>query len=330
MEMRAERWACLLLGLAAVCSAQAQPQDKPGAGSFPVKTVRLEWMDSARKRPVPVKIYAPDAGKDAFPVIIFSHGLGGTREGYEYLGRHWAAHGYVSVHLQHEGSDDAAWRGRGRPMQAMREAAADPQNAINRPLDVRFAIDQVLELNSKPGPFQGCLDTNRIGMAGHSFGAFTTLAVAGQVFGPGDRSLGDSRVKAAIAMSAPVPRANRDRSYGRVRIPILHLTGTEDDSPIGDTKAAERRIPFDHITGADQYLLILKGGDHMVFSGRSGLRGDRSKDGLFHSLILQSSTAFWDAYLKGDTSARKWLLDGFEKAVDGQGMVEKRIARSPR
>ena len=324
MKTRPAQWAWVLAGFAALCVAQAASDYKPAAGPFPVKIARFDWMDFARKRPVPAKIYAPDVGKEAFPVIILSHGLGGTREGYEYLGRFWAAHGYVSVHLQHEGSDDTAWRGRGRPMQAMREAAADPMNAINRPLDVRFAIDQLIELNLKPGPFQGHLDTNRIGMAGHSFGAFTTLAVAGQVFGPGDRSLADSRVKAALAMSAPVPRANRERSYSRIRIPILHMTGTEDNSPIGETTAAERRIPFDNITGSDQYLLILKGGDHMVFSGRSGWRGNRGKDDLFHSLILQGSTAFWDACLRGDAGARKWLLDGFEKAVNGQGTVEKK------
>jgi predicted dienelactone hydrolase len=326
MKLRPGRWACLLVGFAAVCTAQTGSDYKPAAGPFPIKMVRLEWVDGTRNRSVPVKIYGPDAGKEACPVIIFSHGLGGTREGYEYLGRYWAAHGYVSVHLQHEGSDDTAWRGRGRPMQAMREAAADPLNAINRPLDVRFAIDQIIELNSKPGPFQGRLDINRIGMAGHSFGAFTTLAVAGQVFGPGGRSGEDSRVKAAIAMSAPVPRANRDRSYSQIRIPIFHMTGTEDNSPIGDTQASERRIPFDCISGADQYLLTFQGGDHMVFSGRSGFRGDRSKDELFHSLILQGSTAFWDAYLKGEAGAKKWLFGDFEKAVGGQGRVEKRVS----
>ena len=40
------------------------------------------------------------------PVVLFSHGLGGSREGYGYLGSYWAAHGYVAVHLQHIGSDE--------------------------------------------------------------------------------------------------------------------------------------------------------------------------------------------------------------------------------
>ena len=50
------------------------------------------------------------------PVIIFSHGLGGSRDGYEYLGRHWASHGYVSVHSTHIGSDTSALKGTLRPL----------------------------------------------------------------------------------------------------------------------------------------------------------------------------------------------------------------------
>src|ERR1700722_18408724 len=75
-----------------------------------VDFVRHEWRDAKRERTVPVKIYFPKTGEGPFPVIIFSHGLGGSREGYEYLGRYWASHGYVSVHLQHAGSDSAVWR----------------------------------------------------------------------------------------------------------------------------------------------------------------------------------------------------------------------------
>ena len=49
--------------------------------------VRADWHDVARNRDVPAKIYFPTEGAGPFPVIIFSHGLGGTREGYEYLAR---------------------------------------------------------------------------------------------------------------------------------------------------------------------------------------------------------------------------------------------------
>lgn len=297
-----------------------------------VEVVRYDWQDRKRDREVPAKFYFPKNGDGPFPVIIFSHGLGGTREGYEYLGRHWASHGYVSVHLQHPGSDDAVWRDV-RPadkMGAMRRAAADPRNAINRPQDVSFAIDQLGRLNQEPGPLRGKLDLSQIGVAGHSFGAYTTLAVAGQTFFPGggNRSLVDPRVKAAIPMSAPVPTNRRrlDEVYAKIKIPCYHMTGTKDTSPIGDTKPEERRLPFDHSNGSDQFLIIFKDGDHMIFSGRGRLLAN-AKDEQFQKLICASSTAFWDAYLKGDSKARTWLENDFKTVLGSEGTFEVKLKK---
>ncbi len=197
--------------------------EKPAAaytshpGGYAVETATYDWTDKSRHREAPAKIYFPKTGRGPFPIIIFSHGLGGSRDGYEYLGRHWAGCGYVSVHLQHKGSDTAVWKGQARPMEAMRDSIADPQNAVNRLLDVRFAIDQMEKMNRAEGPLKGRLDLSRIGMAGHSFGAWTTLAAIGETaVQPGGRepSLADPRIKAAIAMSAPAP-AIRRRSIGR-------------------------------------------------------------------------------------------------------------------
>src|SRR5438094_5772210 len=104
--------------------------------------LRLPWHDEARNRDVPVKIYFPADAAGPVPVVLFSHGLGGTRETYEYLGRQWAANGYVVVHLQHVGSDDSAWRGQDRPMQSMRRAI-NVQGALDRVGDVKFVLDQL-------------------------------------------------------------------------------------------------------------------------------------------------------------------------------------------
>src|SRR5215510_6060681 len=96
-----------------------------------VEILRTNWHDARRDRDVPAKIYSPNTGDGPFPVIIFSHGLGGSREGYEYLGRHWASHGYVSVHLQHIGSDNAVWQGvpPSEIMQKMRDSTMNLENA---------------------------------------------------------------------------------------------------------------------------------------------------------------------------------------------------------
>ena len=149
-----------------------------------VAVTRAEWRDANRDRLVPVKIYSPKSGRGPFPVIVFSYGLGGSREGYEYLGQCWAAQDYVSVHLQHVGSDDAVWKdaGIGKRKSAMQRAAAQPRNALDRTQDVSFALDELTRLNATNAIWRGNLDLARLGVAGHSFGAHTTLATAGAAY----------------------------------------------------------------------------------------------------------------------------------------------------
>jgi fermentation-respiration switch protein FrsA (DUF1100 family) len=317
------------------------------AVTAPVATTDLVWHDVARNRDVPARLYYPAGdARGPFPVIVFSHGLGGSREGYRYLGEYWAAHGYVSVHLQHPGSDVAVWQGQ-PPRQIarrMKAAVMDPANAINRPLDVRFAIDELERLARDPHfVLHDRLDLSRLGIAGHSFGAYTVLAVSGQVIAGGlgpAKSLGpDPRVKAAIAMSSQRPRrGDLDVAYDPIAIPVFHMTGTADgsgrnaahgnDLGVGNSTPADRRVAYDHTRHAPAYLLTFTGGDHMVFSGQRR-RGAGTHDKEFHDLILRASVAFWDAELKGDAAARQWLAGGgFAKELGALGTFEqKRPAR---
>jgi dienelactone hydrolase len=304
---------------------------RTAAPTSEVTVSRAEWRDEKRGRVVPVKIYAPKSGAGPFPVIIFSHGLGGSREGYEYLGQGWAAHGYVSVHLQHAGSDESVWKdvSLGKRMSAMRRAAAQPRNAMERVSDVRFAIDELARLSATNLIWRGKLDLARLGVAGHSFGAHTTLATAGAAYsGWGGATLADPRVKAALPMSAPLPanKARLDGAYAGVEVPCLHMTGTKDDSPIGDTKAAERRLPFDHCHSSDQFLITFTGGDHAIFGGRERKLGG-AKDAEFQRLICQSSLAFWDAYLRDDAKAREWLTTKFQDVLGKEGVLEVKLKK---
>jgi pimeloyl-ACP methyl ester carboxylesterase len=211
----------------------------------------------------------------------------------------------------------------------MRRTAADPQNAVDRVLDVRFAIDRLARLG-------GRLDLDRLGVAGHSFGAATALMTAGQllVTAAGEEQIHrDPRVQAVLAMSSPRPWRTDElaRNYAAVRVPCLHFTGTLDDSPLNDTRAAERRIPFDHIVGADQILVVFAGGDHMVFTGQRRFLGDAPTDAIFQEMVRRASLAFWDATLRGDAESASFLHDGcLAGLVAGHGTVEvKRARRSP-
>lgn len=297
---------------------------------------------------MPVKIYFPrDGATSPCPVVLFSHGLGGSREGYAYLGPAWAARGYVSVHVQHEGSDEAVWRDTGRPLKALREAVTDPSVAINRPLDLTFALDRLEELAKDPSfPLHGRLDFSRVGAAGHSFGAFTVMALAGWEPADGERRsppVADPRIKAAIAMSTPLARRDQEgegSGYTRVKISVLHLTGTLDtDRAGGASDPAFRRIPYDRTTRAPAWLVTLNGGDHMVFSGRPAPakkprfagrvgEGDRSLDPQFQALIVELTRQFWDAQLRDDPAARAWLNgDGIVAAVQTLAAFERKNPR---
>jgi fermentation-respiration switch protein FrsA (DUF1100 family) len=335
--MRSLRLYFLLFAFSFLAHAIVAAEYTAKPGPYSVGTLDQTWHDASRNRDVPVKIYFPKITNPdvpaKFPVIIFSHGLGGSRDGYAYLGEHWASCGYIVVYPQHHGSDKDVMHGF-RPLKALREAAANPANAIDRPLDISFVIDRLTALNTDASfPLHGELDLAQLGVAGHSFGAFTTMAIAGAHFPVlgNERTYADPRVKAAIAMSTPTTQDN-DEAFDDVKIPVFHMTGTKDESPerrrgsesdpvVGNTSAEQRLRPFRHTHHAPAYLLVFESGDHMVFSGR--LTESRPSDSEFQARVLSGSTAFWDAWLKGDGDSRHWLDDGgFSADVGKLGTFE--------
>jgi predicted dienelactone hydrolase len=272
------------------------------------------WQDPHRHREVPVKIYAPKHPAAPLPLIVFSHGLGGTRDGYAYLGKYWAAHDYIAVHVQHRGSDAGIFKFGEELLDSARKAVADPQSWRERPRDVSFVIDQLAH--------DPRVNTNAIGVAGHSFGAHTTLEMIGlRVAG---ESFRDPRVKAAVAMSSPRPRL--PGTLKDIHTPCLHLTGTKDDSPVFAATAADRRYVFDHVTAPQQWLVTLKEAHHFTFSDNTRWEGRGvHRDPQHHPWICEMSTQFWDAFLKHDRKARAWLEGtGLQELVGEGATIEKK------
>ena len=300
-----------VLAFAAVVSAADQPYN-PLDVSTSVRTepVDFDVKDSKRSRALPVRVYLPTE-KAAAPVVLFSHGLGGSREGNPYLGKHWSARGYVVVFLQHPGSDDSVWKETpiGQRLAAMKQAA-NLQNTLLRFKDVSAVIDQLEQWNqSNDSPLTGRLNLKHLGMSGHSFGAVTTQGVSGQRTPRGDALFTDKRINAALAMSPNSPRNGGDpkQLFGGVSIPWLLMTGTNDTAIVGDADVASRLAVFPALPAGGKYELVLEGAEHEAFGDRD-LPGTKSKrNPNHHRVILAISTAFWDAYLREDPAARKWL-----------------------
>ena len=302
---------------------------KTESGPNRVRVAKASWRDAARDRVVPVKIYAPRAPETALPVILVSHGVGGSRDALEYLGRHWASHGYLSVHLQHAGSDINIWQGKPQAVarRALQEAASSREAAFNRPQDVRFAIDHLLAAPLRLSAKSVNIDPARIAVAGHSYGAFTALASAGIAFNPfgvSKANFGDDRLVASIAMSAGAFRAQGDEAFDSVTIPTLHMTGTEDHGVVADTRVEERRNAYDRIRNAPKYLVILDGGDHMIFGGPR--RGAAKRTDRRHLAIIKSTTtAFLDSFVNGDASATEWLANQLPSIGEGVALSEQAV-----
>ncbi len=151
-----------------------------------------------------------------FPVVVFSHGSGGLRFQSYFLTETLASHGFVVIAPDHTGNTALDF--------LTGTAVPFAQSSVDRVGDVSFVIDQLLERNRTPGnALYRRVDPGRIGLAGHSFGGFTALAVAS---GYGGISA-DERVRAIVPIS-PATRALDDATLARIEIPTMVLGGTSD------------------------------------------------------------------------------------------------------
>lgn len=116
----------------------------------------------------------PDLRGAPYPLVAFSHGLGGIRYQSAFLTEHLARHGYVVVAPDH-------------PYSTLLDLDDDRsfEVAIARPGQITASVDEVLAQSAAGHPLLGDLvEDESFAMMGHSFGAFTTLLVGGGVFEP--------------------------------------------------------------------------------------------------------------------------------------------------
>lgn len=292
------------------------------------RTIDMMWNDASRKRDIPVRLYWPASASPtrAVPLVVFSHGLGGSKNGYSYLGKHWASLGFASLHVQHAGSDRAVWGGNIFSLFSNVVAAASEGNAIDRAKDVSFAITSMV--TSKD--FAPSIDANAIAVAGHSYGANTALLVGGATVERDGKALSfrDDRVKALILISAPpfVGEGDMVKVLGAIKVPTLHVTGTDDVIRVPGyySDVADRIKVFDAVNAPDKVLTVFKGATHSIFTDRTGPAGvelnsvvktaTRELSGVFLKSVLANAPGkSVDDWLH----AQKALFDRYSGAVRG-------------
>lgn len=247
-----------------------------------------EIVDEARGRSIPYRAYAPVGVEGAVPVVLVSHGGFGSDTGYTratHLGGTFAADGFLAIHVGH------------------RRSAQGDRQVFDRPADVTAVLDALAAGDlALPADFTASPDLERVGHVGHSYGAYTSLAVGGAVF---DRDLSDPRIDAIV----PISPAGHDQfgafddgagnsTWSTVAIPAFTLVGGEemDTNALGTIeRPGWRRVPFDNFPEeSDTYLVVIDGQTHsdMWRTGAIDVAG----------FIAREVSDFLALYVAGDTS----------------------------
>lgn len=316
---------------------------KAGAGPWKAGAADMVLHDAARKKDLQLTVRFPIAGAEsaaAFPLVLFSHGAGGSRTAFAALTTHWATHGYVVVLPTHADSIELR-RSQGEDLSRLAtnlDSLRSDVKPLDRLSDVSLVIDslgvieqQVSALRTAAGA--GRIDRAHIGMAGHSAGALTTQMAVGvkvrtlrQGNGPGAlRSLGNPKIAAAILVSGQgtTTRMFTERSWSDLDKPLLVITGSRDVSAIGRETPASRREPFDRAKPGDKYLVFIEGATHSSYQGKGpGLRFDREQPSgaeleMITAVTASSTLAFLDAYLRNDAAARAYLQSDGLSSLSG-------------
>lgn len=240
----------------------AQPGDLP-VGVIPEATA----LDERRNRRLDLTIEYP-ISEGTFPLIIFSTGFGTPSRTYVSLSSYWASHGYVVMKVGHPGTDPE----NASVVEAWRDQT--PEQWRNRTVDIKFLIDGLPTLQERYPELQGKIDPNRIGVGGHSYGAFVAVLLAGaRTFTDGmATSYADPRVKAVVAMSPHGPGESRGlatESWRDVRIPVMYISGSSD---VGVTEAENqewRKQAYELSPAGGKWWVSIAGAGHLAFTGRT-------------------------------------------------------------
>lgn len=276
----------------------------PGSRDAPAVHLTGQFFD-----PGDVRVDAEVAGDGPLPVVLMSHGTGGSAESIGWLARSVAQAGHVVIGAQHHGNTA------GEP--------CGPEGFLcwwERASDLSI----LLTLLAERGPFAGRLALNRVAAVGFSLGAHTVLAMAGAVtsmeryvqsaadfptFLNGPREMPeaarhipelmqashpfrsawarqsdsflDRRIRAVTAIAPPPPVRSFDpATVAAIEIPVLLITGeadTEAPSPVGADWLVEKNAHFHRAKASS------RAGHHTFL----GLPADPERDG--HALLFRDT-----------------------------------------
>lgn len=323
-------------------------------GSFDWQIISIQLNDLSRNRPFPVDVYLPQAqdGSPALnaPVVVISHGLGSDRSSYAYLARQLASYGFAVAVPEHPGSN-------AQQLQALIAGTASqvtaPAEFIDRPLDIKYLLDQLTRLNQTDPEIRGRLNLNQVGVVGQSFGGYTALALAGAQINLQQLALDcerddplnlslllqcralelpqplpdlyEPRVKAIIAINSIGSSLLGATDFAAINVPVMLISGSADTIA---PALIEQIRPFTWLSTPDKYFVLLQGGTHFstidvsdptavdVFALPSELVGPDPK--VAQSYLKVLGVAFFQTYLAQNPDYRSYLGASYAQTISDE------------
>lgn len=227
--------------------------------------------------------------KGIWPLMIFSHGFGGSGIGQVGLMESLAAQGWIIAAPDHSDAVNTVrihGRGNGDFSAIVNHIRENPFNRTSyayRPIEVKAALDAMLSAD------EFSVDQNKVALAGHSMGGWSVFTVA----------LEDKRVRAVVLYSMGELLWLSGQKYfepeelKKLNIPSIFFYGEVEKrwNPRGAYTA------FCHqYTPSPSYLIEVRGGNHFTYNDiaiapRAG--GTPAQ----HAFILKETISFLERHM---------------------------------
>lgn len=318
-------------------------------GTHSIRTLEFDKTFDPKRddRPVQLKVVFPKES-GAFPLVVISHGAGGSWDSHIFQAEHLASHGYVVICVEHIDSNNTSMKyfmskaGGGMSFRdALHHVTKDAVAVLERPKDISFAIDTAIIWNKSHKDLAGKINTKKVAVMGHSFGAYTTLAVIGarpilDHLEPHSNSngkglagdLSDPRVTFGLAMSPQGPGSTffSKESFKSIKKPLICFSGSKDEQKTSEglyTPAETRREIFKLLPPGNKYFLWLTNADHVSFADNKHMWVVPSASRRDVQRITKAiMTVSCDHFLKGKSDARHSFNKDYARSLRGEVVTD--------
>lgn len=240
------------------------------AQHFKTQSVLETWRHG--QTALSISLLAPEE-PGPYPVVVYLPGLGEDADSAPLWRQAWAGAGYAVFAVQAVTAADALKALGKSPRTELRAVGRQQfsQTALeSRLTHLGWALDE-LKRRAQSGlsPYS-TLDTSQAVVAGYDLGAQTAAVLAGEAVKAKIPELRGWTLRGAILLSPSVDLAagGLANRFQDIAMPLLAVTGTEDDDPYGISSPSLRSALWQHAPAGDKHLLLLRDARHTLFAGR--------------------------------------------------------------